>query len=104
MLVLIAVAIAVAPRFVRRAPSVGFQVLLLKEGPNDTGTDIWGNVLVVHIDHDHSWGLNSQKLSQRELKNALQQHLCSRTEKVVLLDADPNTAFSEIAEALDTVQ
>jgi biopolymer transport protein ExbD len=104
MLVLIAVAIAVGSQFAPGSPSVGFQVLLLKEGRNATGTDIWGNVQVVHIDHDHSWGLNSQKLSQPELKNALQQSICRRTEKVVLIDADPNTAFSEVAEALDTVQ
>lgn len=77
---------------------------MLREGPKATWTDHWGNALVVHIDEDHSWGLNSEKFSRTELRRALEERLCRRAEKIVIFEGRSNIAFSEAAEAIDVIQ
>ena len=100
----VATAVTLLPRKHRAARPVGFEVLLLKQGPRATLTDHWENALVVHVDHDHSWGLNNQKLSPTDLKEELQHRLCRRAEKVVLFEGDSEISFSEAAKAMDTIQ
>jgi biopolymer transport protein ExbD len=100
----VVVAFIALPLLHRRATSVGFEVLVLKEGPKVAYTDHWGNVLVVHIDGDHSWSLNSQKLSRSELRHVLEERLCRRAEKVVLFDGNSDITFDEAAQAIDTIR
>jgi biopolymer transport protein ExbD len=101
---IVAIVFVGLPSLHHRNRAVGFEVLLLKEGPKAQETDHWGNVLVVRIDAQNKWFLNSQQLSRTDLRTALREKLCWRAEKVLLFDGHPDIAFGEAAEAIDSVE
>jgi biopolymer transport protein ExbD len=82
---------------------VGLAVQLLNPTPLSTKTDDWNEALVVRVDSQRRFYLNSKKVSEEELAGNLREALSRRAEWVVFVEGDPTLEYAYVAHAVDIV-
>jgi biopolymer transport protein ExbD len=90
-------AIVVSPYFPFKG-SVGFNVSTIRDSAEIAGD---GEVFIVRIGGNNRFFLDSREVALEELTSAVNKALGRRTERVILIDADPNVEYGEVLQAID---
>jgi biopolymer transport protein ExbD len=97
---------------------VGLWVLIAIEGPDSKGIfvhalpaaayksafDPWTQPLVIRVDAEHRYYLNSILVKIEDLPVALTQLFSTRANRTVYVDGDPNATYDDIIQAADAVR
>ena len=86
-----------------RMPSVGLKVRVL--GPRTViSGDLANEGLIVRIDDEEQWSLNSVPFTPEELPQALRARLARQPSQIVYLDAASGLEFSVAAHAISIIR
>jgi len=69
-----------------------------------TKPELWAGKLVLKIDSKRRLYLNSKRISQKELKDALVNGLARRADRVVFLEGDDDLEYRDVVSVMDRIR
>ena len=69
-----------------------------------TKLELWAGKLVLKIDSKRRLYLNSKRISQKELKDALVNGLARRADRVVFLEGDDDLEYRDVVSVMDRIR
>ncbi len=79
----------------------GLDALVPQPNPNPQPSQSDDRTVVIIIDKDRKWMLNTEQTNPENLGNRLMDVFKTRAEKVVFVKGDPSLEFRDVAQAID---
>lgn len=76
----------------------------LRVPPRESRLQAWQSGLILRIDLNGAWYLNSQKVTPGDLSTVLAKGLSRRAERVVYLEANPEVEYQQIIAATEAIK